>query len=74
MAEGGIETYHGGGLWHNRIVGSSWVLDSYELKDEARSAGRRHAIQRGMVHQVRYLSGRVEAVYDYHNVDSSVSA
>lgn len=65
MTEGDIETYHAGGLWHNRVVGGIGVLGSYELKDEARSEGRHYAMERGVGHLVRYLSGRVESAEHY---------
>jgi hypothetical protein len=67
MNKGDIETYHAGGLWHNRVAGENWVLSSHELKDEARLEGTRYAVERGVTHVVRYLSGRLESVDDHRD-------
>ncbi|CAA9417350.1 MAG: hypothetical protein AVDCRST_MAG75-3197 [uncultured Propionibacteriaceae bacterium] len=72
MNDGDIETYHAGGLWHNRVMGCSGVLSSHEIKAEARLAGRDYAVERGVEHVIRYLSGRVEAVNDYRPEESGI--
>jgi hypothetical protein len=59
MAKGDIETYQAGGLWHNHMEGRSQVLSSHATKVEAESAGRQYAIDLGVQHIIRSLTGQI---------------
>jgi len=74
MSDGTIETYHAGGLWHNRVLGGPGVLDSHDLKRDAEWAGRRYAIERSVEHIIRNLSGRIETVNTYERESQRVPA
>ena len=74
MRDGAVETYHAGGLWHNRVLGERGVLDSHDSKRDAQWAGRRHASERSVEHVIRSLSGRVETVNTYQHESVRVSA
>ena len=50
MSDGAIETYHAGGLWHNRVLGERGVLDSHDLKRDAQWHRRQHATDRFVEH------------------------
>ena len=54
-----IETFHEDGQWHNRVEGAREVLGSYQVKEDAESAGRRSARERGVEHIIKRLDGTI---------------
>ncbi|HEX8508126.1 MAG TPA: DUF2188 domain-containing protein [Propionibacteriaceae bacterium] len=59
MPKGDVETFHGGGAWHNRVEGTTQVLGTFATKEEAQAAGRDYAKAQKVEHIIRNLNGRI---------------
>jgi hypothetical protein len=63
----GVETYHEGDQWKNRVQGNERASSTHATKKEAQAAGREMAIKRETEHTIKNMDGRIGGKNSYGN-------